>query len=81
VARLEDKVAGQSAQLESMNLSQQYTSDYDRIESSEPERLVPDISDEDLERQMEEIRDLELKKQILEDRVREMERDLGGLLR
>ena len=82
MARLEEVVARQSAQLERMNLSRQYTSDYDGIESLEPaQRLVPDISDEDLERQVEEIRELELKKQILEDRVREMERDLGGLLR
>ncbi len=81
VARLEEVVARQSAQLERMNLSQHYASDYNVTHSLEPSpRLAPVISDEDLERQLEEIRELDLKKQILEDRVSEMERDLGGLL-
>ena len=83
MARLEEVVARQSAQLEKMNLSQQYANDYDGIESSSelPQRPMSNISDEDLEHQLEEIRELELKKQILEDRVTEMGRDLGGLLR
>lgn len=82
MARLEEVVARQSAQLEKMNLSQQNADDDDGIDSLEPpQRLAHDISDEDLERQLEEIRELELKRQILENRVTEMERDLGGLLR
>jgi len=82
VAGLEEVVVRQSAQLEKMNLSQQYANDYDGIGSSgPPQQLASNISDEDLERQLEEIRELELKKKLLEDRVTEMGRDLGGLLR
>ncbi|KAI9928010.1 hypothetical protein ASPWEDRAFT_567750 [Aspergillus wentii DTO 134E9] len=76
---LEDRVARNTAELEQMSHS--YGDDYDDYYNTgvlQPE--IPDVTDDDIERELEEIRELERKKRGMEDRVRNMERDLGGLL-
>ncbi|EAS35132.1 uncharacterized protein CIMG_00486 [Coccidioides immitis RS] len=82
VARLEERVSYQTEQLEQMNLSGSYRSDYYDTQQPEPvQQHTADITDEDIERELGEIRELELRKRTLENRVSGMERDLGGLLR
>lgn len=79
IAQLEDRVAANSAELESMRHS--YEDDEDDVEpapASQPE--APDVTDEDIERELAEIRELERRKRSLEERVTGMERDLGGLM-
>ncbi|KLJ08211.1 hypothetical protein EMPG_16357 [Blastomyces silverae] len=86
IAHLESRIAEQAAQLQRMNRSQDYSSDYDNADT---ERDVPVVSaevvshvtEEDLQRELLEIRELEGRKRRLEERVTGMERDLGGLMR
>ncbi|KAL4922168.1 DASH complex subunit Spc34 [Aspergillus aurantiobrunneus] len=79
IAELEERVARNTAELESMSRS--YDEDYDDFENGAPSNLEgTDITDSDLDRELEEIRELERKKRSMEDRVNGMERDLGGLL-
>lgn len=79
IAQLEDRVAANTAELESMRQSyEDDEDDYNPAPASQSEAL--DVTDEDLERELAEIRDLERKKRTLEERVTGMERDLGGLM-
>ncbi|PGG97187.1 hypothetical protein GX51_07442 [Blastomyces parvus] len=86
IAHLESRIAEQAVQLQRMNRSQDYSSDYDIADT---ERDVPVVSaevsshvaEEDLQRELLEIRELEGRKRRLEERVTGMERDLGGLMR
>lgn len=81
IAKLEDRVATNTAELEQMRHS--YDDDEDdyaaaSVSLSQPE--APTVTDEDIEQEMAEIRELERRKRRLEDRVTGMDRDLGGLL-
>ncbi|KAL2816944.1 DASH complex subunit Spc34 [Aspergillus granulosus] len=79
IAELEERVARNTEELESMSRS--YDDDYDDYENAgalNPE--LTGVTDADLERELEEIKDLERRKRRLEARVTGMERDLGGLL-
>ncbi|WEW57569.1 hypothetical protein PRK78_003036 [Emydomyces testavorans] len=82
IACLEERVADQAQQLDQMNHSNSYGSDYYHAEHSEPTKQhETDITEEDIQRELEEIKELEIRKRLLEDRVSRMETDLGGLLR
>ncbi|KKZ60555.1 hypothetical protein EMCG_04732 [[Emmonsia] crescens] len=87
IAHLESRIAEQSAQLQRMNRSQDYSSDYDiapepaEVEVEVEADAVPAVTEEDLQRELLEIRELEGRKRKLEERVTGMERDLGGLMR
>ncbi|KAL2866002.1 uncharacterized protein BJX67DRAFT_356943 [Aspergillus lucknowensis] len=79
IAELEERVARNTAELESMSRS--YDDNYDELENAGAlNQEVTAVTDADLEQELEEIRDLERRKRSLEDRVTGMERDLGGLL-
>lgn len=79
IAHLEDRVAANTAELESMRQSyEDDDDDFKPVPASQPEAL--EVTDEDLERELAEIRELERKKRSLEERVTAMERDLGGLM-
>lgn len=79
IAQLEDRVAANTAELESMRQSyEEDDDDFEPVPASQPEAL--EVTDEDLERELAEIRELERKKRSLEERVTGMERDLGGLM-
>ncbi|OGE54403.1 hypothetical protein PENARI_c006G06419 [Penicillium arizonense] len=79
IARLEDRVATNTAELDQMRHS--YEDDQDGFApASVAQPEVPDVTDEDIEREMAEISDLERRKRTLEQRVAGMERDLGGLI-
>lgn len=79
IAQLEDRVAANTAELESMRQSyEDDEDDFNPASASQPESL--EVTDEDIERELAEIRELERKKRTLEDRVTGMERDLGGLM-
>ena len=87
VARYEEKIARQAAQLERMNRPQSAGGYYDeetdeavgQKDGVETNEMV--ATEEDLQREQEEIRELEMRKKALETRVSGMEKDLGGLLR
>lgn len=79
IAQLEDRVATNTAELDSMRHS--YDDDEDDFPpapEAQPDTL--DVTDEDIERELAEIHELEKKKRTLEERVSGMERDLGGLM-
>lgn len=79
IARLEDRVTANTAELEQMRRS--YGDDEDAYAPapvSQPD--APDVTDEDIERELAEIRELERRKRTLEARVTGMDRDLGGLI-
>lgn len=79
IAQLEDRVAANTAELESMRQSyEDDDDDFNPASASQPE--APDVTDEDIERELAEIRELERRKRSLEERVTGMERDLGGLM-
>lgn len=79
IARLEDRVAANTAELEQMRHSYGDDEDvYAPAPVSQPN--TPDITDEDIERELAEIRELERRKRMLEARVTGMDRDLGGLM-
>ncbi|KAL4739228.1 DASH complex subunit Spc34 [Aspergillus similis] len=78
IAELEERVARNASELESM--SHLHDDDYDELDNAgSPNAGVADVTDADIERELKEIRELERKKRNLEDRVNGMERDLGGL--
>ena len=78
IAELEERVARNASELESM--SHLHDDDYDELDNaSSPSAGVLDVTDADIERELKEIRELERRKRNLEDRVNGMERDLGGL--
>ncbi|CAG8166963.1 unnamed protein product [Penicillium salamii] len=79
IARLESRVATNSAELDQMRSS--YGDEEDGFQTApvaQPD--APEVTDEDIEREMAEIRDLERRKRGLQERVTGMERDLGGLV-
>lgn len=79
IARLESRVATNSAELDQMRSS--YGDEEDEFQTApvaQPD--APEVTDEDIEREMAEIRDLERRKRGLQERVTGMERDLGGLV-
>ncbi|KAL4940102.1 hypothetical protein BDV06DRAFT_25640 [Aspergillus oleicola] len=79
ITELEERVARNAAELESMSRS--YTDQYDESDNAGfAHHEMTDITDADLVRESEEIRELEKRKRSLEDRVNGMERDLGGLI-
>lgn len=79
IARLEDRVAANTAELEQMRRSYgDDEDDYAPAPVSQPN--TPDVTDEDIERELAEIRELERRKRTLEARVTGMDRDLGGLM-
>lgn len=79
IARLEDRVAANTAELEQMRRSYgEDEDDYAPVPVSQPN--TPDVTDEDIERELAEIRQLERRKRTLEARVTGMDRDLGGLM-
>ncbi|KAJ6111672.1 hypothetical protein N7523_007733 [Penicillium sp. IBT 18751x] len=79
IARLEDRVATNTAELESMRHSyDDDEDDFSPMPEAESEALL--VTDEDIERELAEIHDLERRKRALEERVIGMERDLGGLM-
>ena len=79
IARLEDRVAANTAELEQMRHSYgDHEDDYAPMPASQVD--IPDVTDEDIERELAEIRDLERRKRTLEARVTGMDRDLGGLM-
>ncbi|KAL4866654.1 hypothetical protein BDV12DRAFT_131845 [Aspergillus spectabilis] len=79
IAELEERIARNTAELESMSRS--YDDDHDDPDNAGFSNPEPsDVTDADLDRELEEIRELESKKRRLEDRVNGMERDLGGLM-
>lgn len=79
IAQLEDRVAANTAELESMRQSyEDDEDDFNPTTAPQPEAL--DVTDEDIERELVEIRELERRKRSLEERVTGMERDLGGLM-
>jgi len=83
IAQLEDRVATNTAELDSMRHSYDDDDDDDEDEFSpalEAQSDALEVTDEDIERELAEIRDLELRKRALEERVTGMERDLGGLM-
>ncbi|KAL4977266.1 DASH complex subunit Spc34 [Aspergillus desertorum] len=78
IAELEERVARNALELESMSHS--YDDDCDELDNAgSPNAGVADVTDADLERELKEIRELERKKRYLENHVNGMERDLGGL--
>ncbi|KAI9372806.1 DASH complex subunit Spc34 [Aspergillus egyptiacus] len=77
IAELEERVAKNTADLESMSRS--YNDEYDNIDNTGYPGMG-DVTDTDINRELEEIRELERRKRSLEDRVNGMERDLGGML-
>ena len=81
LASLDERVARNTAELESMRRSYHDNEDYRGTPSAQPQPEVLDISDDDIARELGEIRDLESRKRALEERVSEMEKDLGGLMR
>ncbi|KAJ5772128.1 hypothetical protein N7520_002657 [Penicillium odoratum] len=78
VARLEDRVAKNTAELEQIRSSYDDEDDFSPAVVTQPD--VPGVTDEEIEQELAEIRDLERRKRVLEDRVTGMERDLGGLM-
>lgn len=79
IAQLEDRVATNTAELESMRHS--YDDDEDSfLPAPEAHSEALQVTDEDIERELAEIHDLERRKRALEERVTGMERDLGGLI-
>ncbi|KAJ5296639.1 uncharacterized protein N7443_007532 [Penicillium atrosanguineum] len=79
IAQLENRVATNTAELESMRHS--YDDDeYDFSPMPEADLEALQVTDEDIERELAEIHDLERRKRALEERVTGMERDLGGLM-
>ncbi|EEH03592.1 conserved hypothetical protein [Histoplasma capsulatum G186AR] len=86
IAHLESRIAEQAAQLQRMNRSQDYSSDYDPAELETSTEVLnaevsPHVTEEDLRREILEIHELEARKQKLEERMTGMERDLGELMR
>jgi chromosome segregation ATPase len=78
IAQLEDRVATNTAELESMRHS--YDDDEDDFSPAPEAQPELEVTDEDIERELAEIQDLERRKRTLEERVTGMERDLGGLI-
>ncbi|KAJ5632950.1 hypothetical protein N7490_009289 [Penicillium lividum] len=78
VARLENRVAKNTAELEQIRAS--YDDEDDFVPAAVVQPDVPGVTDEEIEQELAEIRDLERRKRVLEDRVTGMERDLGGLM-
>jgi hypothetical protein len=79
IARLEDRVAANAAELEQMRHSYgDDENDYASMPTPQPD--APNVTDEDIERELAEIRELERRKRALEARVTGMDRDLGGLM-
>lgn len=79
IGQLEERVAANTAELESMRHS--YDDNEDDLTPEPASQLeTPRVTDEDIERELAEIRDLERKKRVLEERVSGMDRDLGGLM-
>lgn len=84
IARLEDRVARNTAELEQMSRSYDANDDEDGEDvyvSADAGSMAPaNVTDDDIQRELAEIRELEMKRRTLEDRVSGMDRDLGGLL-
>ncbi|KAJ5624619.1 hypothetical protein N7510_000928 [Penicillium lagena] len=78
IARLEDRVATNTAELARMSHGYGDDDDDYDVPVSQPE--APDVTDEEIQQELAEIQELELKKRALEERVTGMERDLGGLM-
>ncbi|KAF7717256.1 DASH complex subunit Spc34 family protein [Penicillium ucsense] len=79
IARLEDRVAANAAELERMRHS--YGDDEPDVAPAEPSNPeIPSVTDQDIERELSEIRELERRKRALEARVNGLDRDLGGLM-
>lgn len=80
LAKLEDRVTRNTAELERMSSS--YGDEYDDFDTADPSPVESmEVTDDDIERELEEIKELEEKKRALEERVTGMEKDLGGLMR
>ena len=79
IAQLEDRVATNTAELDSMRHSYE-DDEYDFSPAPEAQPDAVEVTDEDIERELAEIHDLERRKRSLEERVTGMERDLGGLM-
>ncbi|KAL4816167.1 DASH complex subunit Spc34 [Aspergillus spinulosporus] len=78
IAELEERVARNASELESM--SHFHDDNYDELDNAGSLNTgLIDVTDADIERELKEIRELERRKRDLEDRVNGMERDLGGL--
>ncbi|KAL4885000.1 DASH complex subunit Spc34 [Aspergillus karnatakaensis] len=79
IIELEERVARNTAELESMSHS--YDDGFDDIDNAGLSNYeTTDITDADIDREVEEIRGMESKKRSLENRVNGMERDLGSLI-
>ena len=88
----ESRVAKQAAELDKIYRPKDFAEDNDggnedQESDSEVESLIhavakgSQVDNVDMRQEEKEIKELERKKRELEDRVRDMERDLGGLLR
>lgn len=76
-AYYEARVAEQAEQLASLD----HRDWYDEEEEEEEEEEGGDWTEDDLKREEEEAKEMEIKKRELQVRLRQMEKDLGGLMR
>jgi uncharacterized coiled-coil protein SlyX len=82
LAYYEGKVAEQQGALERMNLERVLEEEEEEEDGTDKKGVVEEVgmTEEDLRREEEEVRVLERKKREMQARLRNIERDLGGLL-